>query len=195
MARLARTSRKSAALWVAALGLLVPAGSTASAASTSAPDQAAASVTCKSFGGLVANPLASPSSAVRPAILQTPTLGLPYRDGGLVRANGSVSVVSSGSCGTQVRFQLQSRVCTKPGCTWVALTNGSSQYFWGTGGSSQVSQQVGIGCRPGVNSYRIRMVVAGRSQIGRVNAAGMIVSLGSAADSLVKDGPVARLSC
>lgn len=150
---------------------------------------------CKGAGGAAYDLSAESIGALFPAVLSEPDIGAPYLDGNVVRADSSVSFDSWGSCGDQIAFQMQSKVCGDFGCHWVTRNHGTWAFLWAYDETGTVPQQVTMGCRPGTNSYRVEMNVINEqstSEEGEGEAPGAIGAENVGDPSY---GPVVELTC
>jgi hypothetical protein len=182
---------------VTTVGLLMATSPAALASSLTAhPSSSPPADNCKGWGGVLNNFDSAAIGGLNPPLLGEVSLGTPYVDGNVVRADSSVSFYSWGSCSAQVAFQMQTKVCGAFGCNWVTRNHGKYEFFWAHDDTGQVSQQVTMSCRKGTNSYRVHMAVVGpqsAAEAGENNGPGIIgVEPG---ENVNEDGPVVKLTC
>jgi peptidoglycan hydrolase-like protein with peptidoglycan-binding domain len=150
---------------------------------------------CKGAGGAAYDLAAERIGALFPAVLSEPDIGAPYLDGNVVRADSSVSFDSWGSCGDQIAFQMQSKVCGRFGCNWVTRNHGTWAFLWAYDETGTVAQQVAMGCRPGTNSYRVEMNVINEQSTSEEGADDAPGAIGAENAGDPSYGPVVKLTC
>jgi hypothetical protein len=187
-------------LAVVVVGAVVGLGGTAVAAQAAtpvamtAPIASAAAASCRGAGGVLSNFTGFVTGGLHAAILGEADLGTPYLDGDVVRVEGSVPFYDWGSCGSQVAFQLETKVCGTFGCSWEVRNHGTWEFFWEHDDSGVVAQQVGMTCRAGTNSYRIHMAVENVVSAAEKPEKGK-GAIGAELEPEQEDGPVVKLSC
>jgi hypothetical protein len=181
---------KGRVLAVALVGAL--AGLTVTAPATRA--EAAGATDCSGWGGVLNNAVGLGTGGLQAAILAEPDLGTPYVDGNVVRADGSVSFMSYGSCSSQIAFQMQTKACGAFGCSWETRNHGTWEFLWQHDDTGTLSQDVAMTCRAGTNSYRIHMAVTNVVSEVEGNGDGE-GTIGAALEPEQEDGPVVKLTC
>ncbi len=111
-----------------------------------------------------------------------------------MQANGVVRWYSYGNCANQIMFQMQTKECGIWGCHWNTRNHGRATFFWEES-SGVVARKVGVSCRKGTHSYRMRMVVFGVvSEVEEGVGVGPGI-IGSRLENVIEDGPETKISC
>jgi hypothetical protein len=154
---------------------------------------------CKGAGSIANNIVGFVAGMTYPPILFNAQLGVPRKEGNVVRADGSVQFKSWGSCMATVAFQMQTKVCHWWGCGWETRNHGTDEYLWKHDDTGEVHATEGMTCRKGTNTYRMHMAVVGPASDGvepnKKGKGGAIGEDGAASSDESEDGPEIKLDC